>query len=186
MEDSISVSTTEYTSFDILGRVTAHKQTADGQNYTTGYVYNLSGALIEETYPSGRVVKNTLDTDGSLSQVQSKRLNDSFRNYANSFTYTAAGAVIARHDYLPFGEEIDGTGGRTAGLNYGDDTIRKQFTGYERDTETSLDFAQARMYANTLAHFTLPDALHASATAGDPRTATGANEELWSRSCKTF
>ena len=49
---SSSVSTTEYIAFDILGRVTAHKQSTDGNNYTTGYVYNLSGALIEETYPS--------------------------------------------------------------------------------------------------------------------------------------
>jgi len=76
LEDSISVSTTEYTSFDILGRVTAHKQTTDGQNYTTGYVYNLSGALIEETYLSGRAVKNTLDADGSLSQVQCRKANE--------------------------------------------------------------------------------------------------------------
>jgi YD repeat-containing protein len=55
-----SISTTEYTSFDILGRVTGHKQTTDGTDYVTGYTYNLSGALIEETYPSGRVV-GTLD-----------------------------------------------------------------------------------------------------------------------------
>ncbi|HMS44006.1 MAG TPA: hypothetical protein PKE69_27515, partial [Pyrinomonadaceae bacterium] len=43
--------------------------------------------------PSGRVVKNTLDQDGDLQQVQSKKLNDIFKNYANSFNYTAAGAV---------------------------------------------------------------------------------------------
>lgn len=53
----------------------------------------MSGSLIEETYPSGRVVKNTLDADGSLQQVQSKKVNDTFKNYANSFNYTAAGAV---------------------------------------------------------------------------------------------
>ena len=67
------VSTTEYTSFDILGRVLAHQQMTDGQIYTTGYNYNLSGALIEETYPSGRVVKNVLDNDGDLTMVQSKK-----------------------------------------------------------------------------------------------------------------
>ena len=88
-------STTEYTEFDILGRVKAHKQTTDGTAYTTGYTYNLAGALIEETYPSGRVVKNRLDNDGMLQQVQSKRANDTFRNYANGFTYTAAGAVAS-------------------------------------------------------------------------------------------
>jgi RHS repeat-associated protein len=57
------------------------------------YVYNLSGALIEETYPSGRVMKNTLDQDGGLQQVQSKKLNGTLQNYANAFTYTSAGAV---------------------------------------------------------------------------------------------
>jgi RHS repeat-associated protein len=56
-------------------------------------LYNLSGALIEETYPSGRVVKNTLDADGDLQQIQSSKANGTFRNYANSFNYTAAGAV---------------------------------------------------------------------------------------------
>lgn len=69
--------------------------TTDPQSYTTGYTYNLGGALIEETYPSGRVVKNTLDTNGDLQQVQSHKSGDTFRNYANGFTYTAAGAVSA-------------------------------------------------------------------------------------------
>ena len=91
---SSSVSTTEYTGFDILGRVTSHKQTTDGTAYTTGYNYNLSGALIEETYPSGRVVKNVLDNEGDLALVESrKNPNAGFFTYANSFTYTAAGAV---------------------------------------------------------------------------------------------
>ncbi len=92
---SSSVSATEYTEFDILGRIKAHKQTTDGTAYTTGYTYNLGGALIEETYPSGRVVKNTLDVSGGLQQVQSRKANDTFRNYANGFNYTAAGAVSA-------------------------------------------------------------------------------------------
>lgn len=73
---SSAVSTTEYTSFDILGRVLGAKQTTAGGDplgYTTGYTYNLSGALIEETYPSGREVKNVLDNDGELSLVQSAR-----------------------------------------------------------------------------------------------------------------
>ena len=87
-------STTEYTSFDSLGRVLAHRQATDGNVYQTGYNYNLSGALIEETYPSGRVVKNTLDADGDLAQVQSKKnQNAGYQNYAGAFTYTAAGAV---------------------------------------------------------------------------------------------
>ncbi|QQS33229.1 MAG: RHS repeat-associated core domain-containing protein [Acidobacteriota bacterium] len=93
---SSSVSTTEYTAFDILGRVTGHKQTTDGQEYATGYVYNLSGALVEQTYPSGRVVKNVLDANGDLSMVQSKKdASAGYWNYAENFTYNPAGAVTS-------------------------------------------------------------------------------------------
>ena len=80
---SSAASTTEYTAFDVLGRVTAHRQTTDGASYTTGYLYNLSGAMIEETYPSTRVVKNVLDNDGDLSIVQSKKNGGAgYFNYA--------------------------------------------------------------------------------------------------------
>jgi RHS repeat-associated protein len=81
-------------SFDILGRVLSHQQITDGNTYNSSYVYNLSGALIEETYPSGRKVKNTLAVDGKLSQVQSSKSNvQGLKLYANAFTYTSAGAV---------------------------------------------------------------------------------------------
>jgi hypothetical protein len=99
---------TEYTGFDILGRVTSHKQTTDGTDYTTAYVYKLAGAVIEETYPSTRKVKNTLESNGDLSMVQSVKCLDStpgtdatcinqagYWSYANSFTYNAAGAVTS-------------------------------------------------------------------------------------------
>jgi RHS repeat-associated protein len=76
--------------------VTSHKQTTDGVDYTTGYTYNLSGALIEETYPSGRVVKNVLESNGELEIVQSKKnANAGYWNYAENFTYNAAGAVTS-------------------------------------------------------------------------------------------
>jgi YD repeat-containing protein len=88
-------STTEFTSFDILGRVTGHKQTTDGTDYTTAYSYNLAGALVDETYPSGRVVRNALDANGDLSVVESKKNAASgFWQYANSFSYTPSGVGI--------------------------------------------------------------------------------------------
>jgi len=103
---SSSISTTEYTAFDIIGRVTASKQVTDGVSYETGYVYNLAGAVVEETYPSGRKVKNTLDASGDLSMVQSGKCLDAalgtnaacinaagLWSYARHFSYNAAGAV---------------------------------------------------------------------------------------------
>jgi RHS repeat-associated protein len=93
---SSSVSTTEYNAFDLLGRVTAHKQTTDGTAYTTGYSYNLSGALIEETYPSGRKVRNTLDAAGNLAEVESKKNSASgYWAYADNFARNAAGSVTS-------------------------------------------------------------------------------------------
>jgi RHS repeat-associated protein len=91
---SSSVSQTEYNSFDVMGRILSHKQTTDGAAYTTAYNYNLSGALVEETYPSTRVVKNVLDNNGDLEIVQSKKnANQGYFDYAKNFSYTAAGAV---------------------------------------------------------------------------------------------
>ncbi len=91
---SSSISVTENTEFDSLGRVRAHKQTTDGQAYTTGYTYTLSGALFEETYPSGRIVKSTTNTEGRLSDVSSKKVGQpSFQTLADNFAYTPHGLI---------------------------------------------------------------------------------------------
>ncbi|RMG03209.1 MAG: RHS repeat-associated core domain-containing protein, partial [Acidobacteria bacterium] len=76
----------------------------------------------------------------------------------------ANGNVTARHDYHPFGEEI-GTLAvapgspqpRTAALGYQSDSVRQKFTGYERDNESSLDFAEARYYNFNHGRFTSTD-----------------------------
>ena len=81
-------------------------------------------------------------------------------------------ANVKRHDYLPFGEELSaGVGGRTAGNGYsGGDGVRQQFTAYERDNETGLDYAQARYFSSTAGRFTTTDPLLASAEASAPQT----------------
>jgi|CXWL01.1.fsa_nt_gi RHS repeat-associated protein len=99
---SSSVSTTEYLEFDILGMVRRSKQTTDGVEYGGGtdqtrwmkYTYNASGALTEQQYPSGRVVKSNLDTDGDLASIETKKnAGANFSNYASNFSYNAAKAV---------------------------------------------------------------------------------------------
>jgi len=50
--------------------------------------------LDEETYPSGRVVKNIIDSNGDLAMVESRKNSSSgLIPYARAFSYTAAGAV---------------------------------------------------------------------------------------------
>jgi hypothetical protein len=63
--------------------------------------------MVEQVYPSGRVVKNVLDGNGDLAMVQSARCGSThgvsascsnphgYWNYAENFTYNAAGAVTS-------------------------------------------------------------------------------------------
>jgi RHS repeat-associated protein len=74
-----------------------------------------------------------------------------------------------RRDFHPFGEEIS-IAERTAALGYQPDTVRQKFTGYERDNETDLDFAQARYYNPKHGRFTAVDLLVASARVTRPES----------------
>ncbi|RMG01266.1 MAG: RHS repeat-associated core domain-containing protein, partial [Acidobacteria bacterium] len=49
-------------------------------------------------------------------------------------------------------------------------TIRKQFTGYERDKEVNLDFAEARYYNSAHGRFTTTDPLLSTGEPDDPQT----------------
>jgi RHS repeat-associated protein len=84
---------------------------------------------------------------------------------------TGSLAGVKRHDYLPFGEAVaaDVTW-RTTGRGYISDTVRQQFTGYERDVETTLDYAQARYFASAQGRFASTDPLLASARPASPQT----------------
>jgi RHS repeat-associated protein len=68
-----------------------------------------------------------------------------------------SGSVKARHDYLPFGEEIGLTGGRTNQQRYVVDDIKQKFTQKERDNETGLDYFGARYYSSVQGRFTSAD-----------------------------
>jgi len=73
---------------------------------------------------------------------------------------------------MPFGEELspDSTY-RTANLKYGAiDSVRQKFTGYQRDEETQLDFAEARYYNSAHGRFTAVDPLLASGKSVNPQT----------------
>ncbi|KXK02149.1 MAG: cell well associated RhsD protein [Acidobacteria bacterium OLB17] len=121
------------------------KKYVPGTGETTIFVYDAGGKPIGEY---STIV--AAPQDAKVAYLTSDHLGSPRINTDQT------GAVIARHDYHPFGEEIF-TAQRTTGLNYSADSVRKQFTGYERDTETDLDFAEARMYANTYGRFTAVD-----------------------------
>ena len=94
----------------------------------------------------------------------------------------SAANVVAYHDYLPFGEEIpSGYAGRTS--RYGAiDNVSQRFTGQYRDSETGLDYFNARYFGAALGRFTSPDPNNAGAKilfvdgAGTARQATDCNQ----------
>nr|WP_242056763.1 RHS repeat-associated core domain-containing protein [Planktothrix sp. FACHB-1355] len=56
-------------------------------------------------------------------------------------------------------------------MKYGaSDGIRQKFTGYQKDDETGLDFAEARMYENRHGRFTAVDPLLASGKSTNPQS----------------
>jgi RHS repeat-associated protein len=64
-----------------------------------------------------------------------------------------------------------GLGQRNAEQKYAvADGVRQKFTGYEKDEETRLDFAQARYYGNGLGRFTSVDPLQESARLALPQS----------------
>jgi RHS repeat-associated protein len=68
------------------------------------------------------------------------------------------GAVVARHDYLPFGEEVPGSQfGRDGHWGSGSDSVNQKFAGKERDSESALDYFGARYYGSALGRFTSAD-----------------------------
>ncbi len=107
---------------------------------TTIFVYNASGQLVAEyaaTTPTAPQISYlTSDTLGT------PRINTD-----------ASGQVTARHDYMPFGEEIIGLGNRQSTNGYQTDNIRQKFTQKERDAETGFNYFGARYYSNAFGRF---------------------------------
>ena len=118
-------------------------------NQTTIFVYDGDGQMAAEY---------TVNVPAPTNPVISYTTEDALgspRVISNSF-----GEVKARRDFLPFGEELyAGIGNRTTNQKYSanEDNTRQKFTGYQRDVETNLDFAQSRYYSPMTGRFTSPD-----------------------------
>lgn len=80
------------------------------------------------------------------------------------------GAVKKRQDFAAFGDETL-TAARVSDLGYTTaDELRQDYTGYQKDTESGLEYAQARYYNTAHGRFTSVDPLTASATIRNPQS----------------
>ena len=124
---------------------------------TTVFVYDASGKLVAE-------YSTAIVTTQQVSYLTQDHLG------SQRIVTNENGAVTDRKDYSAFGEETI-SAQRTTGVGYtAAQEPRKNYTGYEKDTESGLEFAQARYYSATHGRFTSVDSLMASATIKNPQT----------------
>ena len=136
---------------------------------TTTYVYNVLGQLLAEfggTAPEARGTRYlTPDSLGSTRVVTGDGIDGT------------APVVLSRHDYLPFGQEIEPSrGNRNAVSGYTADLAdgpTQKFTGKERDSESRLDYFGARYFGGAGGRFTSVDPENAGADPIDPQSWNG-------------
>ena len=151
----------------------SQKEVRNASNQVIGqYFYDGEGKRVQKTATQentffiydafGKMVAEYLITASASQTPQTRYLTEDHLGSPRVIT-DSSGNVVSRHDYMAFGEEI-------ARSNYGADSIRDKFTGYERDIESNLDYAQARYYNSRNGRFTSVDPLTASATIKNPQT----------------
>lgn len=158
------------------------KQTSIDPYDSQNYIYGISGELLadatstkvkkEYAYRNGQLLMSITNPGRNQTADLRWMITDHLGTSRIVVDKTGDLSAIKRHDYLPFGEEIGATvGGRSTGQGYGTpqaDGVKQQFTGYERDLESGLDFAQARYMGSSLGRFTSPDPLASSASPASP------------------
>ncbi len=146
-----------------------NRQTAEGNadGLSATYLYDADGNRVEKVLSSGEATVYVYDALARLSAEYSNAAGGhpcttcylSYDHLGSLRMVTDQnGNVIARHDYLPFGDEIPGdTVGRDDEFGPGLDGVNLKFTGKERDQESGLDYFGARYYGSALGRFTSPD-----------------------------
>jgi len=149
--------------YDGLGNRVQRISTTGAGTVATTYAYDAFGDLAAE-YGG-----NPVASAGTTEYLTADALG--------STRLVMAGIQFERHDYQPFGYEIPynypSNNWRTSVPGYGVDTVRQKFTGQERDTESSLDFFQARYFSGAQGRFASPDPANAGANPLDPQSWNG-------------
>jgi RHS repeat-associated protein len=181
--------------YDLVGNVTTdlsgNVMAYDAENHMTSF--NGSNGLWNYSYDGdGRRVKKaiSLGTDttifvyDAMGRLAAEYANNNPINHGTSYLTAdhlgstrvvtdSTGAVKGRYDYLPFGEQVSAIFGNRSsipGYNLPSDSERQKFLGKERDSETGLNFFEARYYSSEQGRFTSADPVYFQITmAFDPQ-----------------
>ncbi len=124
----------------------------------TIFVYDAGGELVAEY-------------DNSPPMEEEHRVSYMTNDHLGSprIVTDANGAVVSRKDFAAFGDETL-TSQRSTALGYNVPEVRQDYTGYLKDAESGLEYAQARYYNSQHGRFTSVDPMAGSATVRNPQT----------------
>jgi RHS repeat-associated protein len=117
---------------------------------------DIAGNTLAESDLSGNITKEYIYFAGQRTAWVDASSGDVYYYYTDQIgsvrrITTQTGTPCYSADFTPYGQEIY-DGATSCTQNY-------KFAGYERDSETGLDYAHARYYNSRLGRFTSPDPL---------------------------
>jgi RHS repeat-associated protein len=170
--------------YDAENRLIQASQPTSAGGGQVQYGYDAEGKRITKSFLSGPSTVYVYDVFGSLAAEYSSAPLTTAPVCGTCYLSTdhlgstrlvtgENGSVMARHDYLPFGEEIP-SGYANRGADWAaDDSVKQKFTGQERDSETGNDFFNARYFNGALGRFLSPDPGNAGADLMNPQSWNG-------------
>ncbi len=186
--DMTTLGTTTMT-YDAEGRqISTTDNGVGGQSIS--YAFDAEGQRVAKQVAGGATVIDVHDAFGQLAVEYSSAsltaaCNTCYLAYDGVGSVRLVtdenGNVVARHDYLPYGEEIpNGAAGRIGNFGYSSN-LAQGFTGQELDGATAtmssgtaeLEYFNARHMSAVLGSFTQPDPMQAGADFLNPQSWNG-------------
>jgi RHS repeat-associated protein len=139
---------------------------ATGQRVATQVSGSLINVLVYDAMGQLVAEYNSTPVQGGTQYIFSDHQNTP-RTITN-----AQGSVIARHDYLPFGEDVlNSVGMRASVQGYGgNEAARQKYAGMERNEATAMAHTLWRQYDSLSGRWTAPDPYRGSMSIQNPQS----------------
>lgn len=181
--------------YDGENRMVSHTKSG----VTTSYVYDGDGRRVSKSDATGTLIFVYNEAGQLIAEYSTASQTGTLQTSYMTTDHLGSTRVVtdqnqavkARHDYLPFGEEMGSEkGGRRGVSGYtAVDSTRQRFTGHESDNESGLDYAKARCHSGMQGRFLSCDPynelrLRVARCANKTPCATSARVCCWLKACQ--